>query len=108
MVARLRGLRYPIISMACRLAAKLEDRAVLSYIKNNPGRRLFEINNATLKSHHSWATKSVVSRLERRQAIYVVRKVDGQAVKPIYYDWHCDFDTIQATISDAVPTGRIG
>jgi hypothetical protein len=76
-----------------RLSLNLAERAVLRYIKQNPGHQLFMINDATLKSHHSWGTKSVLSDLERHGKIYVRRfrpvRVKGditvKKIKPLYY-----------------------
>ena len=76
-----------------RLSLNLAERAVLRYISKNPGRQLFQINDATLKSHHSWGTKSVLSDLERHGKIYVRRfrpvRVGGditvKKIKPLYF-----------------------
>ena len=76
-----------------RLSLSLAERAVLRYIRKNPGHQLFMINDATLKSHHSWGTKSVLSDLERHGKIYVRRfrpvRVKGditvKKIKPLYY-----------------------
>lgn len=78
------------IRLACKIASKLQDKALLCYIKKNPGCRLFEINAATLKSHHSWATKSVLARLERKGKVEVIRQkltATGEIkdIKPLYY-----------------------
>ena len=56
-----------------RLSLSLAERAILRYISKNPGKQLFQINAATLNSHHSWGTKSVLSDLERHGKIYVRR-----------------------------------
>ena len=55
------------------LGQKLTERAVLRTIRKRPGLRLFEINDLTLQSHHSWGTKSVVTNLELQGKITVVR-----------------------------------
>ena len=76
-----------------RLSLNLAERAVLRYIRQNPGHQLFMINDATLRSHHSWGTKSVLSDLERHGKIYVRRfrpvRVKGditvKKIKPLYY-----------------------
>lgn len=76
-----------------RLSLNLAERAILRYIRQNPGHQLFMINDATLKSHHSWGTKSVLSDLERHGKIYVRRfrpvRVKGditvKKIKPLYY-----------------------
>ena len=77
------------------LGQKLTERAVLRTIRKQPGLRLFEINDRTLKSHHSWGTKSVVTNLERQGKITVLRHrltYDPQAdtmvrkpIKPLYF-----------------------
>tara|TARA_R100000030_G_scaffold100767_1_gene94639 strand:- start:147 stop:410 length:264 start_codon:yes stop_codon:yes gene_type:complete len=77
------------------LGQKLTERAVLRTIRKRPGLRLFEINDLTLRSHHSWGTKSVVTNLERQGKIRVVRdrltydrKTDTfehKAIKPLYF-----------------------
>ena len=73
-----------------RLSLSLAERAVLRTIRKQPGLRLFEINARTLKSHHSWGTKSVLADLERQHKITVVRsrltydrKTDTMVRKPI-------------------------
>ena len=76
-----------------RLSLSLAERAILRYISKNPGRQLFQINAATLNSHHSWGTKSVLSDLERQGKIYVRRfrpvRVGGditvKKIKPLYF-----------------------
>ena len=72
------------------LGQKLTERAVLRTIRKRPGLRLFEINDLTLQSHHSWGTKSVVTNLERQGKITVLRhrltydhKTDTMTRKPI-------------------------
>ena len=82
-----------MIRFASKLSRKLSEHAVLRYIAANPGRQLYEINNATLKSHHSWGTKSVLSELERHGKIDVVRfrivRIKGELtrkkIKPLYF-----------------------
>ena len=76
-----------------RLSLSLAERAVLRYISKNPGKQLYQINAATLKSHHSWGTKSVLSDLERHGKINVRRfrpvRVGGEItvkkIKPLYF-----------------------
>ena len=84
----------PMLSrVLSRLSLSLAERAVLRYIRQNPGHQLFMINDATLRSHHSWGTKSVLSDLERHGKIYVRRfrpvRVKGditvKKIKPLYY-----------------------
>ena len=77
------------VRVASKIANKLQERAVMSYIQRHPFCRLYEINDATLKSHHSWATKSVLVRLEHKGKIHVCReafKPDGSTrkIKPLY------------------------
>ena len=75
------------------LGQKLTERAVLRTIRKQPGLRLFEINDRTLKSHHSWGTKSVLTDLERAGKIDVVRfrvvRIKGELtrkkIKPLYF-----------------------
>ena len=77
------------------LGQKLTERAVLRTIRKQPGLRLFEINDRTLKSHHSWGTKSVVQNLERQGKITVLRhrvtydrktgKIERKSIKPLYF-----------------------
>lgn len=77
------------------LGQKLTERAVLRTIRKRPGLRLFEINDLTLRSHHSWGTKSVVTNLERQGKITVVRfrliwntqtaRMERKPVKPLYF-----------------------
>ena len=42
-----------MIRLASKLSRKLSEHAVLRFIAANPGKQLYEINDATLKSHHS-------------------------------------------------------
>ena len=82
-----------MIRLASKLSRKLSEHAVLRYIAANPGKQLFQINAATLNSHHSWGTKSVLSDLERHGKIYVRRfrpvRVKGditvKKIKPLYF-----------------------
>lgn len=82
-----------MIRLASKLSLKLSEHAVLRFITKHPGRQLFEINRATLKSHHSWGTKSVLADLERRGKITVLREryvLDGtflvrKKIKPLYF-----------------------
>ena len=67
------------------LSLKALDNVVLSYIKANPGSRLYEIDKDTLRSHHSWGTKHVVERLESTNKIAVIRTQQGRKIAPRYY-----------------------
>lgn len=77
------------------LGQKLTERAVLRTIRKRPGLRLFEINDLTLRSHHSWGTKSVVQNLERQGKITVKRhrwtvnrktgSIERKNIKPLYF-----------------------
>lgn len=77
------------------LGQKLTERAVLRTIRKQPGLRLFEINDLTLRSHHSWGTKSVVQNLERQGRITVKRHryvwdpasdmMVRKSIKPLYF-----------------------
>ena len=57
-----------------KLALNQLDGIVLSHVKKNPGQRCFEIDRATLNSHHQWGTKYILQRLEQQQLIYCVKK----------------------------------
>ena len=74
-----------MIRVLSQVSLKLADQAMLRYIRKNPGSRLFEINDATLKSHHSWGTKSVLARLESEGWLYVKRAHHGKRIPPKYY-----------------------
>ena len=74
-----------IIQLMSRMSLKLADTALLRYIRKNPGKRLFEINAATLKSHHSWGTKSALARLETEGWLYVQRSQHGKRIPPRYF-----------------------
>ena len=82
-----------ITRLASKLSRKLSEHAVLRFIAANPGKQLYQINAATLNSHHSWGTKSVLSDLERHGMIDVVRfrvvRVNGEVtrkkIKPLYF-----------------------
>ena len=77
------------------LGQKLTERAVLRTIRKRPGLRLYEINDLTLRSHHSWGTKSVVTNLERQGKITVLRHrltwnknsamMERKPIKPLYF-----------------------
>ena len=67
------------------MSLKLADQAMLRYIRKNPGKRLFEINDATLKSHHSWGTKAALARLESEGWLYVQRNQHGKRIPPRYF-----------------------
>jgi hypothetical protein len=74
-----------MIRFMSRVSLKLADQALLSFIRKHPGSRLFEINAATLKSHHSWGTKSVLARLEAEGWLYVQRSRHGKRIPPRYF-----------------------
>jgi len=67
------------------LSISAVDNVVLGYIKSNPGQRLFEIDKATINSHHQWGSKYIVHRLEERGKIYVQRQRMGERIAPRYY-----------------------
>lgn len=75
----------PMIRVLSRMSLKLADQAMLRYIRKHPGSRLFEINAATLKSHHSWGTKSVLAKLEAEGWLYVQRAQHGKRIPPRYF-----------------------
>ena len=61
-----------------KLALQQLDGIVYQHIKKHPGQRCFEIDKATLNSHHQWGTKHILQRLERQGKVYCVkRQVDG-------------------------------
>jgi|GWRWMinimDraft_13_1066021.scaffolds.fasta_scaffold40815_1 hypothetical protein len=74
-----------MIRFMSRVSLKLADQALLGFIRKHPGSRLFEINAATLKSHHSWGTKSVLARLESEGWLYVQRLQHGKRIPPRYF-----------------------
>lgn len=74
-----------MLNIIARLALKSLDRVVLDYIKDNPGQRLFQIDRAIINSHHQWATKAFVQRLENQGKIHVQRTSLGQRIAPRYY-----------------------
>jgi hypothetical protein len=74
-----------MIRLLSRASIKLSDQAMLRFMRRNPGSRLFEINAATLQSHHSWGTKSALARLESEGWLYVQRSLHGQRIAPKYY-----------------------
>lgn len=74
-----------MIRLLSRASLALTDAALLRYLRRNPGSRLFEINAATLQSHHSWGTKSALARLESEGWLYVKRAHHGKRIPPRYY-----------------------
>lgn len=74
-----------MIRVLSRVSLKLADQAMLRYIRKHPGSRLFEINRATLNSHHSWGTKSVLAKLEAEGWLYVQRAQHGKRIPPRYF-----------------------
>jgi hypothetical protein len=74
-----------MIRLLSRASIKLSDQALLRFMRRNPGSRLFEINAATLQSHHSWGTKSALARLESEGWLYVKRAHHGKRIPPRYY-----------------------
>ncbi len=74
-----------MIRLASQFSIKLADYAMLKFIRKNPGSRLFEINAATLKSHHSWGTKATLVRLESEGWLFVKRAQHGKRIAPKYY-----------------------
>ena len=76
---------FQMIRTVTRASQAITRRAVLAFIKRNPGCQLFEINAATLESHHSWGTKSILVDLECRGMIFVKRYHHGRKIKPLYY-----------------------
>ena len=57
-----------------KLALNQLDGVVLQHVKNNPGQRCFQIDKATLNSHHQWGTKHILQRLEQQHKIYSVKR----------------------------------
>lgn len=74
-----------MINLTTYLCLAALDKVVLNYIKNNPGSRLFEIDQDTINSHHSWGTKYIVTRLEHKKKIAVIREKQGRKIAPRYY-----------------------
>lgn len=74
-----------MVKLASKLSLILSEKAILSFIKSNPGARLYQINQATLNSHHSWGTKSILTELERKGKVYVQRQQHGNKVSPRYF-----------------------
>jgi hypothetical protein len=74
-----------MIRLLSRASIKLSDQALLRFMRRNPGSRLFEINAATLQSHHSWGTKSALARLESEGWLYVQRSQHGKRIPPRYF-----------------------
>jgi hypothetical protein len=74
-----------MIRFLSQASIKLSDHALLRFMRRNPGSRLFEINAATLQSHHSWGTKSALARLESEGWLYVQRSQHGKRIAPKYY-----------------------
>jgi hypothetical protein len=74
-----------MIRLLSRASIKLSDQALLRFMRRNPGSRLFEINAATLQSHHSWGTKAALARLESEGWLYVQRSKHGKRIPPRYF-----------------------
>lgn len=74
-----------MLKLLARLSLSTLDKVVLDYIKEHPGKRLFEIDKDTLNSHHQWGTKHVVQRLESNNKIAVIRTLHGRKIAPRYY-----------------------
>jgi hypothetical protein len=73
------------IRLATALSISVATLAVRSYIKRNPGSRLFQIDRATLRSYNTWGAKSILLDLETRGLIYAKRTHHGKKVPPTYY-----------------------
>lgn len=67
-------IRSTIKSSLANLALSYLDNLVLEYIKKNPGKRCHVIDKATLKSHHQWGTKHILTRLEQQGKVEVIDK----------------------------------
>ena len=66
-----------------KLALQQLDGIVYQQVKKHPGQRCFEIDDATLRSHHQWGTKHILQRLEQQGKIYCVKRtVDGIMREP--------------------------
>jgi hypothetical protein len=57
-----------------KIALQQLDGIVYQHIKKHPGQRCFEIDDATLNSHHQWGTKHILQRLEQQGKIYCVKR----------------------------------
>ena len=77
-----------MLNIIASLSLNALDSVVLKYIKQNPGKRLFQIDKDTLQSHHQWGTKFVVERLEAKGKIAVIRYSHGKKIAPKYYAYH--------------------
>ena len=73
-----------------KLALQQLDGIVYQHIKKHPGQRCFEIDKATLNSHHQWGTKHILQRLEQQQRIYCVK----HEVAGVMRDPNKDYDQI--------------
>jgi hypothetical protein len=74
-----------MLQLLARLSLSTLDSVVFDYIKANPGKRLFEIDKDTVKSHHQWGTKHIVQRLEEQGKITVIRHRWGKKIAPRYF-----------------------
>jgi hypothetical protein len=74
-----------MLKLLANLSLNALDKVVLDYIKANPGKRLYEIDKDTIKSHHQWGSKYVVQRLEQQGKITVIRHKWGKKIAPRYF-----------------------
>ncbi len=82
-----------ISSLAVDFALSILDLVVYNNIKNNPGQRLFQIDNDTMQSHHNWGAQLIVKRLEQQGKIIINKKTTKgtfttyEALLPITDAW---------------------
>lgn len=74
-----------MLKVISNLALLSLDKVVLDYIKQNPGKRLFQIDKDTVQSHHNWGAKYIVQRLEDQGRVVVFREQHGKKIAPRYY-----------------------
>lgn len=74
-----------MLKFLANLSLNALDQIVLDYIKANPGKRLYQIDAETIKSHHQWGSKYVVQRLEEQGRIAVIRSQQGKKIAPRYF-----------------------
>jgi hypothetical protein len=74
-----------MLKLLANLSLSALDKVVLDYIKENPGKRLYQIDAMTINSHHQWGSKYVVQRLEDQGRIAVIRTQHGKKIAPRYF-----------------------
>jgi hypothetical protein len=74
-----------VLKFIANLSLNALDKVVYDYIKDHPGKRLFQIDAETIKSHHQWGAKYIVQRLEDQGRITVIRTRWGKKIAPRYF-----------------------